>query len=190
MKLNPKKCKEMLINFLRNPNFLLRPIQIGNNVIERVTTYKSLGVILSNDLKWNSHIVYIVKKANKKLYPLRVLRRAGVDQNNLLKVYLCTVRPVHEYAVPIWKNIPDYLSKEIESVQKRALQIIFSESESYAEALNFAQLPTLTTRRVQICQKYMVRMRRENHLLLPIPVVPDHNINLRQNTNRFINNVI
>ena len=144
-------------------------------------TYKSLGVILSSDLKWNSHTEYIVKKANKKLYPLRILRRAGVDQNNLLKVYVCTVRPVLEYAIPIWQNIPDYLSKEIESAQKRALQIIFSESESFAEALNFAQLPTLTTRRVQICEKYMVRMRRENHFFLPIPVVPDHNINLRQN---------
>ena len=159
MKLNPKKCKEMLINFLHNPNFLLRPIQIGNNIIERVITYKSLGVILSSDLKWNPHIEYIVKKANKKLYPLRVLRRAGVDQNNLLKVYLCTVRPVFEYAVPIWQNIPDYLSKEIELVQKRAFKIIFSESESYAEALNFAQIPTLSTRRVQICRKYMARMR-------------------------------
>jgi hypothetical protein len=93
MKLNPKKCKEMLINFLHNPNFLLRPIQIGNNIIERVMlTYKSLGFILSSDLKWNPHTEYIVKKANKKLYPLRVLRRAGVDQKDLLKVYQCTVR--------------------------------------------------------------------------------------------------
>ena len=30
MKLNPTKCKEMLINFLRNPNFLVKPIQIGS----------------------------------------------------------------------------------------------------------------------------------------------------------------
>ena len=82
----------MLINFLHNPNFLLRPIQIGNNIIERVITYKSLGVILISDLKWNPHTEYIVKKANKKLYPLRVPRRAGVDQKNLLKVYQCTVR--------------------------------------------------------------------------------------------------
>ena len=107
---------------------------------------------------------------------IRVLRRAGVDQKNLLKVYLCTVRPVLEYAVPIWQNIPDYLSKEMESVQKRALKIIFSKSESYAEDLDFVQLPTLSTRNSQICQKCMARMRRENHPLLPIPVVPDHDI--------------
>jgi hypothetical protein len=132
---------------------------------------------------------YMLSRVNADY--IRVLRRAGVDQKNLLKVYLCTVRPVLEYAVPIWQNIPDYLSKEIESVQKRALKIIFSESESYAKALDFAQLPTLSTRRVQICQKYMARMRRENHPLLPIPVVLDHDINLRQNTDRsyLFNNV-
>ncbi len=47
MKLNPTKCKEMLINFLRNANFLVKPIQIGRHVIEQVKTYKSLGVIMS-----------------------------------------------------------------------------------------------------------------------------------------------
>lgn len=44
IKLNPAKCKEMLVNFLHNPNYLLRPITVGNNVIDRVTSYKILGV--------------------------------------------------------------------------------------------------------------------------------------------------
>ena len=39
MKLNPTKCKEMLINFLRNPNFLVKPIQIGSHVIEQLRCY-------------------------------------------------------------------------------------------------------------------------------------------------------
>ncbi len=96
MKLNPTKCKEVLINFLRNPNFLVKPIQIGSHVIEQVKTYKSLGVIMSSDLKWNCHVDYIIKKASKKLYSLRVLRRAGVEKDNILKVYLTTVQPVLE----------------------------------------------------------------------------------------------
>lgn len=65
MKLNPTKSKEMLINFLRSPNFLIRPLQIGSHVIEQVKTYKILGVIVSDDLKWNHHIDHIVKKASK-----------------------------------------------------------------------------------------------------------------------------
>ena len=51
MRLNPTKCKEMYINFLRNSNCLINPIIIGGNVIKRVNTYKILGVIMGNDLK-------------------------------------------------------------------------------------------------------------------------------------------
>ena len=124
MKLNPIKCKEMFIKFLRNSNFLLKPIIIGDNVIERVTSFTILGVFMDSDLKWNSHVEYIFKKACKKLFSLRVLRRAGVNHANILKVYLTTVRPVLEYAVPVWQSIPDYLSDVIKTVRKRALKII------------------------------------------------------------------
>ena len=44
MKLNPLKCKEMLTNFMHTDNFILRPIVVGNNVVERVNNYKLLGV--------------------------------------------------------------------------------------------------------------------------------------------------
>ena len=44
MKLNPTKFKEMLINFMSNHNFIVNPIVIGSNTIERVMTYKLLGV--------------------------------------------------------------------------------------------------------------------------------------------------
>ena len=68
MRLNPTKCKEMHINFLRNSNCLINPIIIGGNVIKRANTYKILGVIMDNDLKWNCHVDFIIKKACKKLY--------------------------------------------------------------------------------------------------------------------------
>ena len=96
----------MHINFLRNSNCLINPIIIGGNVIKRANTYKILGVIMDNDLKWNCHVDYIIKKACKKLYSLRILRRARVSQPNILRIYLSTVRPVLEYAVPVCQNIP------------------------------------------------------------------------------------
>lgn len=165
MKLNPPKCKEMLINFMHNPNFILRPIIVGNNVIERVSSYKILGVFVDSDLKWNSHIDYIYKKACKKLYSLRVLRRAGVDQVSILNVYISTVRPVLEYAVPVWQSIPGFLSDKIESIQKRALRIIFPTAEKYTEALKLAHLDTLADRRNNLCVKYMDKMKRKDHPL-------------------------
>ena len=87
MKLNPAKCKEMFINFLPNSNSSLNHIVMGNNVIEQVENYKILEVIINNELKWNNRVDFIVKKASKKLYSLRILCRAGVTQDNILKSF-------------------------------------------------------------------------------------------------------
>ena len=122
MKLNPAKCKEMFINFLPNS---INHIVIGNNVIQQVENYKIfIGVIINNELQWNNHADFI-----KKLYSLRILCRVGVAQDNILKVFLSTVRPVLEYAVPVWQAIVDYLSDVIEGVQKRALRLIYRVTE-------------------------------------------------------------
>ena len=68
MKLNPKKSKEMLINFMQNDNFTTRSIVIGNTV-ERITTYKLLIIIINNDLKWSEHIDYIKKNFEAPVFP-------------------------------------------------------------------------------------------------------------------------
>ena len=75
---------------------------MDNNIIERVKNYKILGVIVNNELKWNNNVDFIVKKASKKLYSLRISCWPGVAQDHILKVYLSTVRPVIEYAVVVW----------------------------------------------------------------------------------------
>ena len=125
MILNSIKCKEMLINLMWYPNFTLEPLVVGNNAIECVSIYKILGVFIDSNVKWNSHVDYIYKKACKKLYSVRILRRAGADQGSMLKVYISSVRPALEYAVPVWQSIPGYPSDKIESIQKRGLKIIF-----------------------------------------------------------------
>ena len=137
---------------------------------------------MDNDLKWNCHVDYIIKKACKKLYSLRVLRRARVSQPNILRIYLSTVRPVLEYAVPVWQNIPAYLSEAIERVQKRALNIIYPEAESYAHALQLGKLDRLDDRRVHLCYKYMAKMKSPSHPLhhlLPSPLLDAPNYTSR-----------
>ena len=46
-----------------------------------------------------------------------------------------------------------YLSEAIERVQKRALNIIYPEAESYAHALQLGNLDRLDDRRVHLCYK-------------------------------------
>ena len=70
---------------MQNDNFTTRPIVLGNNTVECVTTYKLLGIIISNDLKWNEHIDYVSKKASKRPYSLRIL--FSQKQDTLLYCY-------------------------------------------------------------------------------------------------------
>ena len=114
--------------------------------------------------------------------------RAGVDPSNILKVYLTKIRPVLEYAVPVWQNIPGYLSDAVETLQKRALKIIFPTAESYTEALQLAQLKPLAERRDDLCMRYMERMKCSGHPLnhlLPRPVADICHCNLRRHSERF-----
>ena len=63
MKLNAKKCKEVYINFMKNSVTALRPISVRYKEVERVGTYKLLGVIISDELKWNAYVEYVIVKA-------------------------------------------------------------------------------------------------------------------------------
>ena len=113
---------------------------------------KLLGVCISNDLKWTHHIEYIIKKANKRLYSLRVLNQCGTPSVSLAKVFVTIVRPVLKYVVPVWQNIPEFLASQIESIQKRAMRIIFPKYV-YNEALHVStlSLTTLNEGRIHLC---------------------------------------
>ena len=145
---------------MHDHNILVNPIVLGNKEIEHVTNYKLLGVHLNKDLSWNTHLDYIFKKACKRLYSLRILRRAGVGSLSILKVYLTIIRPILEYAVPVWQSISNIWSDKLETIQKRALKIIFPSAETcLAEALELAGIDNLADRRIIICKKYMGKMK-------------------------------
>ena len=99
-------------------------IQIEGKVVERVDHVKLPGITLSNDLTWKRHVDNIVNKAGKRM--LYQLKRAGVNQADLVTIYISVVRPVVEYACPVWStNLPVYLSDNIEMIQKTAVRAIF-----------------------------------------------------------------
>ena len=141
----------MLINLMQNDNFTTRPIVLGNNTVERITTYKLRGIIISNDLKLSEHIDCISKKASKWLYSLKILKKGDVKRDGILKVYLTTIRPISEYGMHVWQDNPEFLSNKLESIQERALHYIIYLCHSYLDALNTINLSSLKERRAQLC---------------------------------------
>ena len=46
------------------------------------------------------------------------LKRAGINQIDLVRMYISVIRPVVEYACLVWRtNLPKYLSDNIEIIQ-------------------------------------------------------------------------
>ena len=132
-----------------------------------------------------------VKKACNKLYSLRVLRRAGVSKASILKVYLTTIRPVLEYAVPVWQFISDCLADVMESVQKRALKIVFLVEESYTGKPWVKQTCQPCKREEKICavniwKRWNLETILSIYKFLPRPVVGTCNYKLRKNSEKFL----
>ena len=114
MKINLEKSKEIIINLPQDGNFRITTKKIDARGIAQVCPTKLLGVTICQDLTWNKHVENIVKKDGKRLYMLYQLKRAGITQKDLVSVYVSVVRPVLEYACPVWHtNLPQYLSDNI-----------------------------------------------------------------------------
>ena len=70
-----------------------------------------------------------------RLYFLRQLKCAKVPTNDLLSFYTTCICPVAEYACPVFHTaLPQYLSDQLERLQKRALRIISTNDFSYRQA--------------------------------------------------------
>ena len=124
---NTTKCKELRINFSKQKSDV--GLVIANEqFFELVTSAKILGVTVTDDLKWNAHVNNIVLKASKRLYLLRLLKRADLDVKSLIQFYCTCIRSILEYACQTFhSSLPQYLSDDIERIQKRTLRIIFPD---------------------------------------------------------------
>ena len=92
MILNLSKCKKMSVDFLQYNRCVLCPIIVGNKIVERVASFKLLGVYILRNLTWFTHVNYILKKANKRLYILRALRQSGVSVPDMVNIYCAVIR--------------------------------------------------------------------------------------------------
>ena len=101
---------------------------------------KLLGLNISSDLKWNAHVLELVRKVSTRLYFLRQLKRSHVATKELLLFYITCIRSTLEYSNPVFHHaLPSYLSENIERLQKRAMKIIYPEL-LYAKALEISGL--------------------------------------------------
>ena len=158
MQFNVTKCKCMLLSRKR----ISAPpaLYLNTQPMEVVQSYKYLGVVVSSDLSWSSHIQLVCMKAKKILGLIyRNFAKYTSDSTVILKMYKALVRPHLEYAAQVWSP---YMVKDIElleKVQRFALRICSRNYNlSYEELLDLYKTPSLQDRRsfLSLCTFYNI----------------------------------
>ena len=122
MELNAKKCSEVIVDFRKNKT-VIPPVCIGQrsmsrSVRSRVKTFKLLGLWMNDNLNWETNTEYIIKKATKRLYFLKVLKSYGAPKNDLKIFYCCVIRSTLEYGAQVWNgNLTQAQRIDIESAE-------------------------------------------------------------------------
>ncbi len=143
LRFNNEKCKVMHIGYNNENEYLLESKILSSTELE-----KDLGVYVSKDLKWEYHINFMANKANRVLGMIKH-SFSYLDKNSLKLLFTSLVRPILEYAAPIWNphSIGIGKTKQIENIQRRATRIPSLKGLSYEQRLFEQGLPSLEKRR-------------------------------------------
>ncbi|XP_033978014.1 vomeronasal type-2 receptor 1-like, partial [Trematomus bernacchii] len=99
--LNPTKTKDIIVDFRRNTTDLA-PLYIYGECVERVHTFKFLGVLITNNLSWKDNTTAVIKKAQQRLHFLRVLRKNNLATKLLVTFYRSTIESLLTYCITVW----------------------------------------------------------------------------------------
>ena len=148
LNLNAKKCQALEVKFS------------NADKLEYVDKAKILWLWIQNDLKWQTQVDVMIKKANKRLFMLRPLKRFGFDQDELFIVYKSYVRPVVEYAdVVRHSRLTCKHTGDIERIQRRACRTILDHQfTTYSESITRWNLIKLSDRRVDHCLSFAMEL--------------------------------
>lgn len=174
MHFNPDKCEVMIITRRKDKT---KPIYTLEGQFRSVRNTKDLGVTISSDLSWGMHAFAMVNKANMVLGIIK--RSIGTNsQDASSELYKSLVRPILEYAAPVWSP---YLIKDIvalEKVQRRASRLALRQKRgemSYEQRCNLLKWQTLERRGEFLslvqCYKLLVLSIFLSYISSSLPIV-------------------
>ena len=164
MSFNASKCFQMRITHKRKP--IQAKYRLGNVTLEEVQHHPYLGVELSRDLCWSTHIDQISSKANKMLGLLkRNLHSCSIRTKDI--AYKSLIRPRLEYCSAVWDPRHKTDQDKLERVQHRAARFTlrdYSRESSVTKMLQELKWDTLKVRR---SKARLTTLYKESHGLIP-----------------------
>ena len=181
MRFNATKCYLMIISRSKSPwkhNYTL-----DNHTLEQVSDNPYLGITISDNLKWHSHISKTTKKANSIL---GFIRRNLRQCHSSLKetAYKSLIRSILDYSAVVWDPYLKGDIQNIENIQRRAARFVkndYSKTSSVTSMLRDLKWQPLAERRRD--QRLCLLLKIISGLVA-IPTEPHIAFNPRPSRNR------
>ena len=150
MRFNAKKC--YILSIRNKLNYLF--YSLDNCILKQVTSNPYLGLQISNDLKWHTHIANIANRASSTLgFLQRNLKHCPKDCRRT--AYISLIRSTLEYGAIVWDSHYKGDIERLERIQHRAARFITQDYQSrtpgcVTSMLHQLDLPSLQERRKQL----------------------------------------
>ena len=176
--LNVTKTKELIVDYRRLQGEEHAPIHIGSAAVERVKSFRFLGINISEDLSWTHHIGVITKTARQRLFFLRRLRKFGMDHKILTNFYHCTIESILTGGITTWYG-------NSTAQDRKALQRVIRS----AQRITRTELPSIQDIYSQRCRRKAKRIVSDSshpshHLFTLLPSGRRYK-SLRTRTSRY-----
>ena len=156
LKINCKKTQMVCIS---SKNDVSQNTYIDTSDRARITSQNSLKILgfhFGSRPTVDAHVTALKQKYRRRAWIMRHLKRAGINVNDLVKLYKVLLRPVLDYASPVYHPMLNLkLDSEIEALQRNTLKTIFGHELSYKQALELSGLQTLNQRRDEFFDKFV-----------------------------------
>ncbi|KAK1803317.1 hypothetical protein P4O66_004107 [Electrophorus voltai] len=139
--LNVSKTKELIMDCSKKQERHYQTVRISGTMVERVDSFRYLGVHISQDLSWSRHTNFLAKKARQCLYHLRRLRDFRLPSKVLRNFYTCTIESILAGNITVWFG-------NSTKQDRQALQRVVRS----AEHITHTELPDLQTIYHMRCQ--------------------------------------
>jgi hypothetical protein len=149
---NQKKCT--ILSLKRNNKPLEFIYRMDNTILPRTNDAPDLGITITSNLSWNTHINNITTRAeNRKWFLIRTLGYDAPVRAKLL-TYLSLIRSILEYNTTIWSPITHDNILILEQVQRKCTDYILNNPRwpspnriTYKERLTQLNILPLSYRR-------------------------------------------
>ena len=144
---NTNKTKFMIFNRNKSMPSVLPPVCITDSPIERVYSFKFLGVVLEPDLKFKKHVTEIARKTSK-FVPLIYRTRDILNRTMLLHLYSGLIYPNLIYCITVWGSSNDNIIKPLQVIQNKLIRALCGGDRLSSSAPLYNSLKLFTIRSI------------------------------------------